>query len=57
MSLPTGLNEHFTGTGKHRRAKKAFESESDAWDFIERNGIKGKTVYKCGFCGKYHIGG
>jgi len=57
MSIPTGLNEHFTGTSKHRRPKKAFESESDAWEFIERAGIKGKTPYLCSFCNKYHIGG
>lgn len=57
MRLPGGLNEHWTGTGKHKRAKKAFESESEAWDFIRKFDIKGKTVYKCSVCGKYHIGG
>jgi hypothetical protein len=57
MRLPSGLNEHWTGTGKYKRVKKTFESESDAWDFINRAGIKGKTPYKCSFCGKYHIGG
>ena len=57
MQLPSGLNEHFTGSGKHKRVKKVFESESDAWDFINKNGIKGKQPYKCSFCNKYHIGG
>lgn len=56
MSLPTGLNEHFTGSGKHKKAKKSFDSLADAQNFIIRNGIKGKQAYKCGFCGKYHIG-
>ena len=57
MSIPTGLNEHFTGNSKHRRPKKAFETEFDAWEFIERAGVKGKVPYLCSFCGKYHIGG
>ena len=57
MSIPTGLNEHFKGTGKHRTPKKAFDSESDAWNFINTHNIKNKVVYQCGFCGKYHIGG
>ena len=57
MSLPSGLNEHFTGNGKHRKSKKMFMTENDAWDFINKHGIKGKVPYKCSFCGKYHIGG
>jgi len=57
MQLPSGLNEHWTGSGKHKKAKKTFETESDAWAFIEKNQIKGKVPYKCSFCQKYHIGG
>lgn len=57
MSLPSGLNEHFTGNNKYRRSKKMFMTENDAWDFINKHGIKGKVPYKCSFCGKYHIGG
>ena len=57
MQLPSGLNEHWTGSGKHKKVKKTFETESDAWAFIEKNQIKGKVPYKCRFCQKYHIGG
>lgn len=57
MSIPTELNEHFTGTSKHRVPKRAFNSEEDAWDFINKKNIKDKIPYLCGFCGKYHIGG
>ncbi len=57
MSIPTGLNEHFRGSGKHRIPKKAFETESDAWGFIQIRNIKDKVPYLCSFCGKYHIGG
>ena len=57
MSIPSGLNEHFRGNSQHRVPKRAFDSAADALDFMDRVGIKGKTPYKCSFCGKYHIGG
>jgi hypothetical protein len=57
MSIPGGLKEHFTGTGKHKVPKKSFESIEEANLFMDSNGIKGKTAYLCSFCGKYHIGG
>ena len=57
MALPTTLNEHFTGTTKHKKAKKAFMTREDAWDFIKTNNIKDKSAYKCCICGMYHIGG
>jgi len=57
MSIPGGLKEHFTGTGRHKTPKKSFGSIEEANLFMDSNGIKGKTAYLCSFCGKYHIGG
>ena len=51
------LREHFRRSGKNLLPKKAFNSYDDALVFCEANGIKDKNIYKCSWCGKYHIGG
>lgn len=51
--------EHFTRMHRLWKAKVAYESEDDAWEFLNthpRYKEQGMTVYRCGFCNKYHVG-
>jgi len=41
------------------KAKVAYETEDEAWEFLNQNpGLKalGMTVYFCPICSKYHCG-
>lgn len=51
--------EHFTRMQRLWKAKVAYESEDDAWEFLNQNPrLKaiGYTCYLCKVCSKYHIG-
>lgn len=51
------MRQHFRPMGERRRkAKMTFETEDDAWEFIKAHCLHDLTVYRCNFCGKYHIG-
>lgn len=51
------IRGHFKRSGRKLVPKKTFDSEEEARVFMDSNGIKGKNIYKCEWCGKYHIGG
>nr|DAG40657.1 MAG TPA: hypothetical protein [Caudoviricetes sp.] len=51
--------EHFTRMQRLWKAKVAYESEDDAWEFLNQNPkLKaiGYTCYLCKVCSRYHIG-
>lgn len=51
--------EHFTRMQRLWKAKVAYESEDDAWEFLNQNPrLKslGYTCYLCKVCSKWHIG-
>ena len=51
--------EHFTRMQRLWKAKVAYESEDDAWEFLNQN-PRLKTLgwhpYLCNTCSKWHIG-
>ena len=51
--------EHWFRKGQSWKAKVAYESEDDAWKFLNQNSklrAQGMAVYRCRICNKYHIG-
>lgn len=51
--------EHWVRKGSSWNAKVAYESEDDAWEFLNQNSklrAQGMAVYWCRICDKYHIG-
>jgi hypothetical protein len=50
--------EHRVRKGSSWKAKVAYESEDDAWEFLNQNSklrAQGMEVYRCRICNKYHI--
>ena len=50
--------EHFTRMQRLWKAKVAYESEDDAWEFLNQNSrlkAKDPVVYRCSICNKFHI--
>lgn len=51
------IRQHFRAMGERRRkAKMTFETEDDAWEFVNAHCLHGLVVYQCRFCGKWHFG-
>ena len=50
--------EHWNAErGRKRKAKHGFDGIRDAFAYLERHGLQDTyKAYKCGVCGKYHIG-
>ena len=51
--------EHFTRMQRLWKAKVAYESEDDAWEFLNQNprlNALGWHPYLCKVCSKWHIG-
>lgn len=51
--------EHYTRKQHSWKAKKAYKTEDDAWEFLQENPklkAQGYTVYRCRTCNKWHIG-
>ena len=51
--------EHWTRKVRSWKAKVAYETEDDAWEFLNQNQkllAQGMAVYRCSICNKYHIG-
>lgn len=43
--------------GKKRRAKRAFETEQEAIEYMEYRHLENRyTAYQCPICNKWHIG-
>lgn len=50
--------EHYTRKQRSWKAKEAYETEDDAWEFLQENPklkAQGYTVYRCRTCSKWHI--
>ena len=50
--------EHWVRKGQSWKAKVAYESEDDAWEFLNQNqklNAKYPVVYRCSICNKFHI--
>ena len=48
--------EHYTRKNGLPKPKKVFNSEQDAEAWIRKYKMFGYVAYKCGVCGKIHIG-
>lgn len=51
--------EHWTRKSGSWKAKVAYETEDDAWEFLNQNPklkAMGYVVYQCKTCSKWHIG-
>jgi len=51
--------EHWVRNGQSWKAKVAYESEDDAWEFLNQNSkLKASSwhSYLCKVCSKWHIG-
>ena len=51
--------EHYTRKQHSWKAKEAYETDDDAWEFLQENPnlkAQGYTVYRCRTCQKWHIG-
>ena len=51
--------EHYTRKQHSWKAKKSYETEDEAWEFLQENPklkAQGYTVYRCRTCNKWHIG-
>lgn len=51
--------EHWTRKSHSWKAKVAYESEDDAWEFLNQNPklkVLGYRPYVCRICGAIHIG-
>ena len=51
--------EHWTRKVHSWKAKVVYETEDDAWEFLNQNPklkAQGMAVYRCMICNKYHIG-
>jgi len=51
-----GLKNHWTFSRGKMIPKKQFQSEDEAYLFIEENKMKGYHPYLCRDCGMWHIG-
>ena len=50
--------EHWTKKVHSWKAKVAYETEDDAWEFLNQNPklkAKDPVVYRCSVCNKFHI--
>lgn len=51
--------QHWTRHDNHYKAKKPYETEDDAWEYLQQKPWliqRGYTAYQCGICCKWHIG-
>ena len=51
--------EHYTRKQRSWKAKEAYETEDDAWEYLNQNPklkAEGMTVYRCRTCNKWHVG-
>ena len=51
--------EHYTRKHHSWKAKVAYETEDDAWEYLNQNPklkAEGMTVYRCRTCNKWHVG-
>ena len=51
--------EHFTRMQRLWKAKVAYETEDDAWEFLNQNPklkVMGYVAYRCKTCQKWHVG-
>lgn len=51
--------EHYTRKQHSWKAKEAYETEDDAWEYLNQNPklqAQGMTVYRCRTCNKWHVG-
>lgn len=51
--------EHWTKKVRSWKAKVAYETEDDAWEYLKQNPRliePGMTVYMCHVCSMWHIG-
>ena len=51
--------EHWVRKGQSWKAKVAYETEDDAWEFLNTHPMykeQEMTVYRYSFCNKYHVG-
>lgn len=52
-------HEHWTKKVHSWKAKVAYETEDDAWEFLNTHPKlieQGMTVYRCNLCNMYHCG-
>ena len=52
-------HEHWTKKVHSWKVKVAYETEDDAWEFLNQNPklkVMGYVAYRCKTCNKYHIG-
>ena len=50
--------EHWTKKVHSWKAKVSYETEDDAWEFLNQNPklkAKDPVVYRCSICNKFHI--
>ena len=50
--------EHWTRKGNSWKQKVGYESEDEAWEFLNQNprlNAKYPVVYRCSICNKFHI--
>lgn len=51
------IRQHFRPMGERRKkAKIAFNTDYDAWEYIKAHCIHGYKPYRCAFCNLWHIG-
>lgn len=51
--------QHWTRKRRSWKAKVAYDTEDDAWEWLNQNPktkAQGYTVYQCRVCCKWHIG-
>ena len=51
-------HEHWTRKGNSWKQKVGYESEDEAWEFLNQNPrlkAKDPVVYRCSICNKFHI--
>ena len=51
--------EHWTRKSRSWKAKVAYRSEDEAWEYLQQNPRlteQGMTVYKCHVCSMWHVG-
>ena len=51
--------EHWTKKVHSWKAKAAYETEDDAWEFLNQNPklkVMGYVAYRCKTCQKWHVG-
>lgn len=51
--------EHYTRKQRSWKAKEPYDTEDDAWEYLNQNPklqAQGMTVYRCRTCNKWHVG-